>query len=539
MIIVALLLALVAQAPAAPAAVSGRVTIAGKPAPNVVVTLLPAGWGEDAAGSPRTTTDAEGRYRLETSVSGQYVVGAFAPGFAGPTDNRTGRPGKTVTLVTGETVDGLDIELSRGAVITGRVTTSDGRPIVGEGVHLYLLDDRGEPQPVDNAFDWFLGTDDRGIYRAFGLLPGRYLVALGRGPNMASHGGRAYPLTYHPGAPDKAQATVVTVAAGGEATAIDIVARRPGKTYVITGRIVDAETGAPVPRQSLTVQVNMPDGGYLHLGIGVRSGPAGEFRLDGMKPGRYAIVISPEEDAGGFYGRSEELSITDHDVTGVEVVARAGALVEGVLVVEGTNDRQLVSQLEESWILLRPTDPAESGLMEFGGFGRVKPDGTFRVAGVRPGRYGISFNATREIKNLTVVRVEHGGLVTANTVDVQSVEPLTGVRIVLAYGRGAIRGEVKTADGPLGSMGERVSVAARRAGSSGHGKDASIDERGQFLIDGLAPGEYEVRVLDFRKGYSYDPPVLASKTVTVADDAAVPVAFTIDLGDASSGGNEP
>jgi hypothetical protein len=64
-------------------------------------------------------------------------------------------------------------------------------------------------------------TDDRGIYRIYGVAPGRYRVSAGVSdddtyPSIRT-GRVSYRRTYYPDAPDAADAKIVEVTAGGEA----------------------------------------------------------------------------------------------------------------------------------------------------------------------------------------------------------------------------------------------------------------------------------------------------------------------------------
>jgi hypothetical protein len=68
-------------------------------------------------------------------------------------------------------------------------------------------------------------TDDRGVYRAYGLPAGRYKVKVGdpsTGRTKVLFGRAPLPESYHPGVTNRSKAEVVEVAAGSEATDIDI-----------------------------------------------------------------------------------------------------------------------------------------------------------------------------------------------------------------------------------------------------------------------------------------------------------------------------
>src|SRR5262249_33859625 len=95
-------------------------------------------------------------------------------------------------------------------------------------------------------------TDDRGVYRLFGLEPGRYLVYAGGGSNpraglVAGQSGISEP--YYPGPNKKACARAVLIAGGGEAAGINCGLVRDGakQGFIASGRVIESDTGKPVP----------------------------------------------------------------------------------------------------------------------------------------------------------------------------------------------------------------------------------------------------------------------------------------------------
>jgi len=53
--------------------------------------------------------------------------------------------GHTLNVTEGEKVEGVIFELKRGGVIAGRITDSQGRPLIGESVSIQKLDKGGSP----------------------------------------------------------------------------------------------------------------------------------------------------------------------------------------------------------------------------------------------------------------------------------------------------------------------------------------------------------------------------------------------------------
>lgn len=157
------------------ASVTGRVTIDGRPLSGISVTLRRT--DEDSAAEPlrspiRASTDSDGRYLFSGIPSGRYAVAPFTPGFIFRNDPLNAGA-KVVTVESGDLVTGLDFALAKGGVITGRITYADERPVIGEQPHLMRFDERnGQPAYFSPRARRSATTDDRGVYRFYGLPAG-------------------------------------------------------------------------------------------------------------------------------------------------------------------------------------------------------------------------------------------------------------------------------------------------------------------------------------------------------------------------------
>ena len=251
---------LLAHAPSAlaqrdlPASVSGRVTDGEHGVPGLTVTLISADPGQRFRSVARVRTDGDGRFLLSNVPPGRYQLMTSAPAYVvqGVADNYP--PGRPLTLLAGEEVKDLDFRVERGAVITGRVTDGDGNPVISEPVTVAQVETTGQQFSTRGGLDMRdRMTDDRGVYRIYGLPPGRYRVSVGQageeggGVSVSFSRRRIFQRTYYPGVTEQAQARVVELKAGDEAENVDITLGRPLKTFKASGRFVSAETGEPVP----------------------------------------------------------------------------------------------------------------------------------------------------------------------------------------------------------------------------------------------------------------------------------------------------
>jgi hypothetical protein len=202
--------------PKATASVAGRVTIGDKPAPGVTVAVTNVTPPQMLIG--QAVSDPEGKYRIAGLIPGQINVSAVAPTYVMPVSPMF-MTGKTLSLSADEAVEGIDFKLTRGGVITGRVAEADGKPVIEERVTLTLLDENGQPSraQVSRATTYFMNsTDDRGIYRIYGLSAGRYKVSVGDNGGGATLRSGYYQKTYYPDVTDIAKAAIVELSEGGE-----------------------------------------------------------------------------------------------------------------------------------------------------------------------------------------------------------------------------------------------------------------------------------------------------------------------------------
>ncbi|HKC85706.1 MAG TPA: carboxypeptidase-like regulatory domain-containing protein, partial [Blastocatellia bacterium] len=288
-----------AESSAGTAAVSGRVILKGEPARGVTVILQAQ--NQNVSKAPRARSDENGRFNFTGVAAGRYSVSALAPGYVSPDDANFEFRGKKLILAAGEKIENIDLEFKRGGVISGKVTDSQGRPVIEEKINLSKLDANNRPQEsfFYSLNDDMYQTDDRGFYRIYGLPEGRYMVSVGyaESPGSVTITSRHefYTRVFYP--------KPIKVGEGSEATNIDITVTDPKQTHDIYGRVVDAGSGEPVAGVEVAIGGLSNDGSYTskYAGDVAQSGQNGEFGLFGVLPGRYALLVQPEE-INGFVG---------------------------------------------------------------------------------------------------------------------------------------------------------------------------------------------------------------------------------------------
>jgi hypothetical protein len=255
------------------------------------------------------------------------------------------------------------------------------------------------------------------------------------------------------------------------------------------GRITDAGSGRPVAgaRVSYGLLRDGREQGNASA-YNVRSGADGEFKLNGLSPGRYVVHV-PSGGESEVYSDPVQFEVGDEDVSGLELKAHAGARLSGVVAVEGAADPRVLNRLANlpvNAFLYQPeaNSPAAAAA-------RVNPDGSFLINGLRPGKL-IAGSAARLPRGFTLLRVERDGVVQQDGIRINSGEQVAGVRVVLAYGDYSVRGRVRV-EGGTPPPGTRFFIFVRREGPTVLPRypSAEVGADGRFVVEGLAAGDYE------------------------------------------------
>lgn len=333
-----------------------------------------------------TTTDAEGRFQ-----AGRFSITADKAGYVALQygQRRPYEAGTPVTLSDGETLDRGDFMLPRGSVISVRVTDEFGEPVAGVQVQVqryqYGTDGQRRLTTAGNQTP-FATTDDRGEFRAFGLMPGEYVVlasmrtlgggmATGSGSNDVTEG---FAPTFYPGTLSADQAQPLTLGIGQEqAIQFALIASRLGR---ISGTVVDS-TSQPAVGAELTL-ITVSGSGSSSRPVGT-VGPNGEFTVTGVAPGEHPLSVSYSRP-----GRSSEFAglpivVGTGDLAGLRLTLGGGATISGRVVFEGNTPRTGGGSPRVS---AQQSDPRRAFLF-FGGStdplsnGTIGEDGSFKLSG--------------------------------------------------------------------------------------------------------------------------------------------------------------
>ena len=455
------------------------------------------------------TTDEDGRYEIVELAEGRYTVTASKGGYVTLQfgQRRAFEPGRPVAVAEGQDVSQVDIVLPRGSVITGRITDEFGEPIAGAQIEVqrYQYGPSGRRRLTYAGGSGLVFTDDRGEFRAYGLMPGEYVVSgivrrpmfqQSQNPNDAPEG---YAPTYYPGTPNPAEAQLVDVGLGQEVSIQ--MALQATRMARISGTVVDSE-GKPLVGARLMVRSASGDRGMF--GAGGSAGANGAFTLTNVPPGEHYIEVVTDRrrnDAGEF--ASMPVSVGSQDISNVRIITGRAATVTGTVVFEGSSPRSGVSGGLR--VTAQPADPQANGpMVGMGDTGRVEADGRFALRGVG----SVFFRAINlgpwMLKQVTI----DGEDITDTPYELGVATSVEGLRVVLTDRITDISGGVTNERGQALNEFVVVIQPARDIAPPALARflrTARPDQDGRFGVRGIPPGEYVATAVEvLEQGREWD-----------------------------------
>ena len=247
---------------------------------------------------PQAITDQDGRFAFERIFAGTYTVDAQKTGFVS-----FNQPGQrhTVDVVARRAV-ALDLQLQKGAVVSGRVLDPSGEPMADVSIMAMrrIPTSPGVTTPRLMPAGPGAQTNDIGEFRLPGLAAGEvFIVAMPRGqspfggPGVTPSNGNAkttITATFYPGTADQQAAQPIAVAAGAEVGNISFT-MQSAPAFRISGIVVD-ENGDPVSGAMVMLMNDPRSGMFLGPGGGGQSRDDGRFTIGEVPPGSYRLSAS-------------------------------------------------------------------------------------------------------------------------------------------------------------------------------------------------------------------------------------------------------
>ncbi|HUF47664.1 MAG TPA: carboxypeptidase-like regulatory domain-containing protein [Vicinamibacterales bacterium] len=497
-----------------PATIAGVVgDEASEPLTGVPVEALRREFTEDGEtwlSVTRTQTNDLGAYRLTGLLPGEYVVVVPSVQASMPlaTLEEVGRTGATTANI-------MAVFFMNG----GPGSSTVGHPMPG-----MLFDD-------DEA---------NGV-----------MIGAAATPPASPDGTRVgYPTHFYP-ASDSVESAVPIALASGEARHGVNVILTPQPTARVTGRVEGpdgpvpgmllrlirhgaADSGVPA---TVAATVSAPDGSFALVGV-----PAGAYvlharsavvglasvtRIRSMAPPAVAAETQPLLGPARLFAETP-LAVFDRDVDDVIVTMTSGATLAGRVEFDGPGDAPPAEQRAGLHVRLRRSTGATADVPPLG----VGPDDTFEFTGVRPGRYIVEAGGLPAGWFVSSV-TQFGRDVLENPVDLGVGADAFEVIVTLTDRPAGIAGTVYDSMRRAQPGARVVAVPAGRA--AGLDADAAphtvrsvrASVYGLFTLLGLAPGAYDVVVLDDRADDRW------RDARTLSETGSRPVRVTVAAGQVS------
>jgi hypothetical protein len=469
------------------------------------VTANTPGWS--STGTPFTATDEDGGFQLAGLASRAYTITAFSPGYVfprredGPSFYRVG--------------DSVTIRMLKGGVITGTITSATGEPMVGVPVNaIRVRDSEGKPAHGTASGTQDRSSDDRGIFRIYGLEAGIYLVSTG--------GHRSFPPTpldrdvptYYPSS-TRDTAVEVSVRSGEETSGIDI--RYRGEMGRAVSGTVSGNTNAKPNLAAVSVMLYRAKADSPEATTFVSNmAPNGSFAFYGVADGQYEVMAQRLSGASADTVASAPRPITVRgaDVTGLDLALSPLGRISGRVVVEAlTSDSQSdcknVTRVtaQETVVAARRYEKNDTSPSHLPARIFAVPDdkSSFSLNSVGAGYYHLEARLPGDgwyLKSVTAPpsqggAARKGSAASTNQaivpVSVKGGERVEGLTVTIAEGAGALGGRVTVKEGsrlPDGVRAYLVPVEQEYANAPWRYGESVIRSDAGFAFAGVAPGRY-------------------------------------------------
>jgi hypothetical protein len=488
-----LLLVLVAGALRA-AVISGSVVEnqTGRRLSRALVAITPV---DGSGGSPFSTrTNNFGVFTFSPVPGGAYLVSASRRGFAPVQYGQKRWKGSGAPVFVEENGNtALVIRMPRFAAIQGTVLDDNEVGMQDHDVAAYR--NTRPPQQVVRA-----RTDDRGVFRLYGLDPGSYLVRTLAKKDEES----AYMPTFYRETAAVEQAYPVAVDLDRDIEKIDIHPAL-GKLYTVSGQATSSNY-SPV---TLTLVSDMGS-------ETATTDSAGAFQFNPMPPGQYELyALSAGNSRYRMGAQAAYIPVAldrDRDMRiGLQSLPAVAFSFED-------SKGQPITDVRSIQVLTRKKDLSGDG----------KPESVKLGAGpiqLLPGRWDVAVAPTAAFYVSSIASPGSAGLDRAHPEGWNEIylpggsSAALAVRFTLSRSPGALHGAVKSAGEP--AIGAPVFLEASDLPVNKRPIEMRVtrtDMRGQYHFYGLAPGAYRVlSSFDFQMPDPLDMTAANARTVRVEE----------------------
>ena len=478
--------------------ITGRVVNEnGEPHVNVNVLVRP----DTPEGLPvtQTTTNREGVFKFSGLERGSYTVSAAVPAHI-PKSPGTRPAYKDEELVT--------LVLLKGGVITGTVTNAKGEPIVGIGIRVRLARDESGRSYADMGSYYDNMTDDRGVYRVYGLPSGTYVVsadggAANRSATRMSVNGYANDLPTYAPSSSREDAAEISVRTGEEISNVNI-RYRSERGSTISGIL----QGLPDDNRGFNVRLtSIVEGGRWW--DNQFQGAGGEFAFDGIPDGDYNLEgMAYWTDRTRRQSESMLLHVRGADIEGLALTVLPLASINGRVVLEpltapppDCNDKRRPQFSEVSVTTWRRVIEGAVKKPHFvwrsGGPGTPDAQGNLKISEIAAGEYYFAARFSAQQWFLRSIALATPNVkptdLTHTWTTIKPGDELSVLTFTLAQGAGQVRGEISLAEGqklPEKLVAYLVPAEPERADDVLRYFAAPVNPDGRFWLNNVAPGRF-------------------------------------------------
>lgn len=497
-----------------------------KPVRHVRVTCS----GSDV--SATAITDDRGRFTFSGLKAGRYMITGVKDAWITTAygAKRPTRPGSAIPLAEGQTAT-ITLRMLRGSAITGSVFDYNNQPAANtivSAMRYMIREGTRRLSPFASAV-----SDDRGVYRIFGLPPGDYYIgAAARGAAPGTPGELhfiddrtrsdrtvSFASTYYPGTVVSLQAVPVSLGPAQERDGIDFTLQ-----LVPTARVEGSVTMTDGSPGSSSVQVDLiassqatfPGSGFSAI-RSTRAGADGTFRFVDVGPGTYTVLAR-----GGtpIAWAASEIAVDGDPISGLSLALQPGMTMTGEIRFDATRLKP-PADLSSLRLSLQPVQAQTS--VNVAPSGRViDQSGRFEIKDILPGRYrlSVSLPGLGSPGHWFLRSALVGGQDTLDVpIDIRPGE-ITRDAIVLLSDRPAqLTGTVHNTAGGAANEFTVILFSADQAlwlpqSRRTFGVRPSAD--GAFSFRGLVPGDYFIAAIDDVEPNEWFDPALLQRLMATA-----------------------
>ena len=487
--------------------ISGKVlTRDGEPLGNARIAIGRLNTGSTSQG---VRLEGSGAFKTEPLEPGLYWLSVYAPGFITDTSQATNSPGYY------RPGDSVTFTMIKGGVITGTVKNSNDEPAIAISVRaIRVRDQEGKPLQLTAAYRERL-TDDRGVYRLYGLPPGTYIVSAGGTPRPA---GSVPPTAYESLAPTYAPSstrdTAVEIPLGnGDEANVDIQFRGDAG-HAIGGSVAGMMTFEGNSSWSAVVSLFDVRNHAEVASTSASSVNKFVFALYGVPDGEYELYASQGSPSGDqFASAPKQIKIQGSDVTGINLAVTPLASIDGRVIFESDPKapcgKRRASTILETMVYARRYQPERNSQSKdapaievpfpYRNSARqatVDANGSLNIKNVQAGTYRIDPREPASgwyVKSIAIGPATRNANVARDGLTVRSGERVSGLTITIAEGASQLVGKISLAEGQSLSPGTRVYLApAERENAENvlRFHEARPETNRSFTIDNISPGKY-------------------------------------------------